>query len=72
MHSAGLGKLFAQRKGKHVDSAQTTISSAQEGGAADLGVEGELVGLSLRDTELANARRVLRQAGWATVFYLSE
>lgn len=30
----------------------------------------DLAGLSPRQKELLNARRVLRQAGWATVFYL--
>lgn len=30
----------------------------------------DLVGLPDRERDLANARRVLRQAGWATVFYL--
>ncbi|KAI5474314.1 amino acid transporter [Pseudohyphozyma bogoriensis] len=32
-----------------------------------IGSESDLDGLSPRDRELANARRVLRQAGWATV-----
>jgi len=30
----------------------------------------QLVGLSERDLALVNARRVLRQAGWASAFYL--
>jgi len=49
------------------DSKEQDVGTVTE---APVEEEDQLVGLSERDLSLVNARRVLRQAGWASAFYL--
>ncbi|BGP04053.1 hypothetical protein NBRC10513v2_007793 [Rhodotorula toruloides] len=71
-HSRGLasfahtvkGKIGKSEKDHDVHIREATDSPALDDVAADL------EGLSERELELVNARRALRVAGWATIFYL--
>jgi len=49
------------------DSKEEDLGTVTE---AQVEEDDQLVGLSERDLSLVNARRVLRQAGWASAFYL--
>lgn len=57
-------KLMSKKGSSDID--QEGSVSPPEYGAA----EEDLQGLTPRELELINARRMLRQAGWATIFYL--
>ncbi|GAA6005912.1 hypothetical protein JCM11491_004058 [Sporobolomyces phaffii] len=69
IHSAGISSLIHTIKGDK-DSSKGSDGVIAEVGAADSDDHDQLAGLSERDIALVNARRVLRQAGWASVFYL--
>lgn len=62
INSKGITSLFRKVTGGKVEDAMADEAPAQS--------EDDLVGLSQSETEYSNARRVLRQAGWATVFFL--
>lgn len=78
----GLSRLF-HRTSRSKNASLTTIDNNNQaldergqklvGPNGENGIhdsEGDLLGLSERSRELANARRVLRMAGWSQVFYL--
>ncbi|KAJ7925099.1 hypothetical protein B0H13DRAFT_2574471 [Mycena leptocephala] len=64
VHSKGFGLLFAKFGKEKEHGADVEVHEANESASDDLR------GMSAHDVELLNARRALRQAGWATVFYL--
>ncbi|GAA5898422.1 uncharacterized protein JCM6883_001018 [Sporobolomyces salmoneus] len=66
IHSAGISSLVHTIKGDKKGSDDGVVTEARIAEEQDE----QLVGLSERDVALVNARRVLRQAGWASVFYL--
>ncbi|TNY22244.1 hypothetical protein DMC30DRAFT_349246 [Rhodotorula diobovata] len=76
-HSAGLGAFAANVKGrirekgeKAEKGADGDVREVTVGGALSDDATADLEGLSEREQELCNARRMLRVAGWATIFYL--
>lgn len=71
-HSRGLASFAHTVKGKIGKSEkdqEVTVREATDSPALD-DVAADLEGLSERDLELVTARRALRVAGWATIFYL--
>ncbi|GAA6061497.1 hypothetical protein JCM10212_000201 [Sporobolomyces blumeae] len=70
IHSAGISSAihkFKEKKGKGYDESAVVTEVSSESGSHDYD---DLAGLTEREISLVNARRVLRQAGWAAVFYL--
>lgn len=57
----GIAAIFKRKQ--HAETKQLEAEMGPEN-------DDDLIGLSDRQRDLNNARRVLRQAGWATVFYL--
>lgn len=66
IHSAGISSLVHTIKGDKKGSDDGFVTEARAVEEEDE----QIAGLSERDVALVNARRVLRQAGWASVFYL--
>ncbi|SCV72670.1 BQ2448_4207 [Microbotryum intermedium] len=62
-----LGKMIAQKMDKTGGEGVTLSAETQQRMEAELE---QIQGFSPHHTELTNARRMLRQAGWATVFFL--
>lgn len=69
IHSAGLSSLLHTFKGDTKGEKEGS-GHVSEVGSSEYHDEDQTAGLSERETALVNARRVLRQAGWASVFYL--
>lgn len=72
VHSAGIATIVhkvREKKGSK-DENDTTVTEASVDNESNHIHQDELVGLTDREIQLVNARRVLRQAGWASVFYL--
>jgi len=65
VHSKGFGVVFAKFGKEKEHGTDVEVHEANEANESD-----DLRGMSEHDVELLNARRALRQAGWATVFYL--
>ncbi|GAA5932683.1 hypothetical protein JCM1841_006937 [Sporobolomyces salmonicolor] len=70
VHTAGLSTLVHKIREKGKGGEKTEEAAVQEVQEVPADDFDDMVGLSERDIALANARRVLRQAGWASVFYL--
>jgi len=64
--SSGISSLVHTFKGDKKGSDDGIVTDARVVEEEDE----QVAGLSERDVELVNARRVLRQARWASVFYL--
>ncbi|SCZ92676.1 BZ3500_MvSof-1268-A1-R1_Chr5-2g08094 [Microbotryum saponariae] len=62
-----LGKIIAQKMDKTGGEGMTVSPEIQQRMEAELE---QMQGFSPHHQELSNARRMLRQAGWATVFFL--
>lgn len=77
-HSAGLASLAAGMKGKIREKGEkggdkgsnSDVHEVTVGGAHGDDATADLEGLSERERELCDARRMLRVAGWATIFFL--
>ncbi|POY72763.1 hypothetical protein BMF94_4170 [Rhodotorula taiwanensis] len=65
-----MGKMTKSEKSSDDDSGREVKASVTESGEIVDEPSGDLVGLSPYETELCNARRALRVAGWSTIFYL--
>ncbi|KAJ7862850.1 hypothetical protein B0H13DRAFT_1097786 [Mycena leptocephala] len=65
VHSKGFGLVFAKFGKEKGHGADIEVHEENESASDDLR------GMSAHDVELLNARRALRQGGWATVFYLT-
>ncbi|KAM0792676.1 hypothetical protein ACM66B_002456 [Microbotryomycetes sp. NB124-2] len=71
VHSAGLSKLVHRIKDKKGEaSSDIDEKGIQNSEMYDAAVEEDLQGLTERERDLVNARRALRVAGWASVFFL--
>ncbi|KAJ7728928.1 transmembrane amino acid transporter protein-domain-containing protein [Mycena maculata] len=73
--SQGWGRLIqsARNRGKTEETSSPVhekSGDSEKANSIDKGQIDEYSGMSEHDRELLTARRVLRQAGWATVFYL--
>ncbi|GAA5881346.1 hypothetical protein JCM16303_000138 [Sporobolomyces ruberrimus] len=68
VHSSGISSLVHTIKGDHKKGSDDGIVT--EASPAEEDDDEQVVGLSDREVSLVNARRALRQAGWASVFYL--
>ncbi|GAA5957433.1 hypothetical protein JCM8115_006988 [Rhodotorula mucilaginosa] len=66
------GKITKSEKGSDDGSDHKVTAGVQDADADGVPDEpsGDLVGLSPYEVELCDARRALRVAGWATIFYL--
>ncbi|GAA5912023.1 hypothetical protein JCM8208_006461 [Rhodotorula glutinis] len=77
-NSAGLASLAAGMKGKIREKGEkggdkgsdSDVREVTVGGAQGDDATADLEGLSDRERELCDARRMLRVAGWATIFFL--
>lgn len=63
-----MGKMTKSEKSSDDDSGREVKASVTESGEIVDEPSGDLVGLSPYETELCNARRALRVAGWSTIF----